>query len=88
LPWRPVVSSWLVKSSGKTLSVGEPYLPADCIPTIVPDGSVYLLADNRGGANQTNPVVDADRVQGRMVARLWNAGAGSWCAPPTPSDAG
>ncbi|MBQ1023965.1 signal peptidase I [Micromonospora sp. C95] len=66
--------------------VGEPYLPADCIPTIVPDGSVYLLADNRAMANQTDPVVDADQVQGRMVARLWNGGPESWLAPPARSD--
>lgn len=69
-------------------AVPEPYLaagsvaaPADCRPLTVPAGAVYLLGDNRGVANEWNPVA-VDRLDGRLLARLWNAGPDSWWAPP------
>ncbi len=63
--------------------------PTACVPLTVPAGAVHLLGDNRGVAADGNPVA-LDRVEGRLLARLWNAGQdGSWWAPEAAStDAG
>jgi len=69
--------------------VPEPYLGAgsgaagtNCAPLTVPAGAVYLLGDNRGIAVERNPVA-VDRIEGRLLTRLWNAGSAPWWPPPT-----
>ena len=70
-------------------AIAESYLAAgtatsatNCPAVTVPAGAAYLLGDNRGVAKSENPV-KLDRIEGRLLTRLWNTGPdGSWWAPP------
>jgi signal peptidase I len=63
-------------------SVEEPYVDAASIDglftptTTVPEGSVFVLGDNRAHSidSRIHGPVDLDEVQGRVVVRLWPLG--------------
>ncbi len=63
--------------NGKALS--EPYLSqitvGDVPPTLVPEGYVYVLGDNRSHSNdsRTFGMVHVDQLVGRAVASYWPA---------------
>jgi len=67
-------------------AVAEPRGAAGCPSLTVPAGSVYVLGDNRSVADDSRPVVSTDRVEGRLLTRLWNGGPdGSPWAPRAPT---
>lgn len=63
----------------------EPYLPdelrtEDFGPVAVPDGTVFVLGDNRGSSfdsRRFGPIAQSS-VVGRVVVKVWPLGSASW----------
>ncbi len=56
----------------------EPWLPdgvvtSDFPPTLVPDGSLWVMGDNRGNSSDSRVFgpIDADLLVGQAVVRIW-----------------
>ncbi|MBA3288109.1 MAG: signal peptidase I [Acidimicrobiia bacterium] len=68
----------------------EPYLDAaatdpetcgrDQVPTPVPDGSVFVMGDNRGGSMDSRDLgpIDEDDLVGRAFVVFWPSGHSQW----------
>lgn len=58
--------------------LAEPWLPEGVVtspfpPTVVPDGTIWVMGDNRGNSSDSRVFgpIDADLVLGQAVVRVW-----------------